>query len=274
MTACAPERDELVEIEPGLTVPRFVLNWSRSAPDEARRLVDRLPDVVQLPDNSVLAVGRGAADLGIELARRRARRVVAMDMAKGRMELARRRLAGEALTPVVEIRPYGRGLRELGDERFGVLLAVDAFRRYGADRSSRHVEELVLEMSSRLEAGGHLAIRFGPPWKAPYGGGVDSRLPWAHLLFPEPVIFDEFRRVRHGNHARTFDDVGVNRITLDRFRRAMQATGLECVHFERNVSDRRAMAIANVICRVLPVDEYLTQNVYGVWRRTTAGGAK
>ena len=36
------------------------------------------------------------------------------------------------------------------------------------------------------------AVAFGPPWKAPYGGGVDSKLPWAHLVFPERVIFEEF----------------------------------------------------------------------------------
>lgn len=271
LTARPPDSDEPVEVEPGLTVPRFVLEWSRSRPEEARTFLGRLPGFVELEGKSVLALGRGAGDLGIEVARRNARRVVAVDMAARLMKLAETRLAEQGTTLPVEIRPFSGSLAGLGDERFDVVLAADAFRRPGAERSSRHLEELVGAMSSHLEDRALLAVGFSPPWKAPYGGGTDSRLPWAHLVFPESVIFDEFRRVRSGNRARTFDDIGVTRITLARFRHAMQKSGLECLHFETNVSSSRAVAAMRAFSQLAPLEEYFTQNVYGVWRRQRSG---
>lgn len=266
-TTRAPGPEELVEVEPGVRVPRFVYDWSRAGPDEARTFLDRLPVAIELQNRTVLALGRGAADLGIVVAQRSPRRVVAFDMAARRLILSQIRLAEDPPEAPIEIEPFVDGLASLGDQRFDVVLAADAFRRYGAPRSSRHLEQLVAELAARLEPGGLLGTGFSPPWKAPFGGGVDSRLPWAHLIFPEPVIFAEFRRVRSGNEARTFDDIGVNRITLARFRRAMVESGLECVALETNVSDSRAVAVMRTLSRLKPVQEYFTQNVYGVWRR-------
>ena len=257
-----------MEVKPGITIPRFVVEWSRSGPEEARTFLERLPSI-ELEGRSVLIVGRGASDLGIEVARRGARRVLVLDMTSRRMMLSQLRLEEEGAPELpLELRPFGGGLVELGEERFDVVLAAEAFRRYGVERSSRHLEELVEEMSSHLTDEGLLGVGFSPPWKAPYGGSTDSRLPWAHLLFPESVIFEEFRRVRDGNRARTFDDIGINRITVARFRQAMSKSGLECLSFETNVSKSRAVAAMRVLSRLEHLEEYFTQNVYGVWSRS------
>ena len=267
LTTRPPGPEDPVEVAPGLTVPRFVLEWSRRGPDEASAFLRRLPETVALEGRSVLAIGRGGADLGIEVARRGAGRVVAIDMATRRMKLSALRLAEQEPALPVEIREYGGSLAELAAESFDVALAADAFRSYGAERSSRHLEELVAEISQRLVDGGLLAVGFGPPWRAPYGGGADSRLPWAHLVFPESVIFEEFRRARSGNVARTFDDIGINRITLARFRDAMRDSRLECLYLETNVGDGRAVAAMRALSRIPRLEEYFTQNVYGVWCR-------
>jgi hypothetical protein len=269
LTSRAPGSDSLVEIERGVTVRRFVLEWSRFGPEHARTLLRRFPERLALTGRSVLALGRGAGDLGIEVARQGARSVVAMEMADDRLKLSRARLAEERDELPIELRPYRGSLGELGADRFDVVLAADAFRRYGADPSSRHLEELVAEVTAHLvEDGGLFAVAFGPAWKAPYGGGIDSRLPWVHLVLPETVIFAEFRRARPGNRARRFEDIGINRITVARFRRAMRDSGLECVFYATNVGDSRALALVRVATRLPGLEEHLTQNVYGVWRRS------
>ncbi|MEO8092007.1 MAG: methyltransferase domain-containing protein [bacterium] len=274
LTTRPPGLEEMVEVQPGLTVPRFVLEWSKHGPEEARAFLGCVPGFVELDGKSVLALGRGGADLGIEVARRRARRVVAVDMAARRMKLTEARIEEEeeARLPV-EIRPFAGSLAELGDERFDVVLAADAFRRYGAERSSRHLEELVGEMSAHLEEGGLLAVGFSPPWKSPFGGSGDSRVPWAHLVFPESVIFEEFRRVRSGNRAQTFDDIGINRITVARFRRAMNESSLKCLCFETNVRQSRAAPAMRALSRLKPLEEYFTLNAYGVWRQPRSDAA-
>jgi SAM-dependent methyltransferase len=262
--------DEPVEIEPGVTVRRFVLEWSRAAEDHARRVLDRLPPGVGLEGRSVLTLGRGAGDLGIEVARRGARRVVAVDMAPDRLKIARARLEADVTGLVVKVRGFVGHLAVLDREQFDLVLAADAFREYGASPSSRHVEQRVGEMALHLAPGGLLVVVVASPWKSPYGGATDSRIPWVHLVVPERVIFEEFRRARPGNLARTFDDIGVNRITLARYRGAMRASGLELVHEARNVGKGPAMALARALAGVRPLEEYVTQNAYGVWRRPSA----
>jgi hypothetical protein len=50
----------------------------------------------------------------------------------------------------------------------------------------------------------------------------------------------------------------------------MRESGLELVHEATNVGNGRAMALARALARVRPLEEYVTQNAYGVWRRSGA----
>src|ERR671924_1749453 len=84
LTTRPPGSEEPVEVKPGVSVPQFVLEWSRSGLGEARKFLERLPAHVELEGQSVLALGRGAGDLGIEVARRGARRVLVLDMTSRR----------------------------------------------------------------------------------------------------------------------------------------------------------------------------------------------
>jgi hypothetical protein len=264
LTCRPPGSEELVELRSGVTVRRFVLDWSRSGPVESRAFLDRLPDSVQLGGRSVLVIGRGAGDLGVEAARRGAGRVVAVDKVPERLELTAAALQDEGEDLPLELRRYTGGLAELGQERFDVVLAVDAFRRAAVDTSSWRIGTLLDEIVAHMKEGGVLAVRWGPPWKSPYGGFTDSRLPWAHLIFPESIVFEEFRRVRPGNQSRTFKE----RVTLAQFRDVMRHTGLECLHVRTNVGDSRAARLVRVASRIAWLEEYLTHNVYGVWRRS------
>jgi SAM-dependent methyltransferase len=210
-------------------------------------------------------LGRGAGDLAIEAARHGAARVTAIDMALYRMQLAEAKLEAETLP--VRISRFRGELAPPGDEPVDLVLASQCFSGYWAEASNGRLESLVEEMSRPLRQGGLLAIEFRPPWKAPFGGAAGSRMPWAHLIFPESVIFDEFRRVRPDSTAHSFADIGINKVTVASFRRAMAASGLECLYLRTNVGDRRLAATIRVLANLPPLREYLTQNIYGVWRR-------
>jgi hypothetical protein len=266
----SPDADDPVEVEPGFEVPRFVLEWARSGPEEARAFLDRVPSPVELEGKYVLAFGRGAGDLGLEVLHRGARAVVALEMAGARADLAiarrnRERRRGDS-SPI-EIRRHRGDPDQLPDGPFDLALATRAFRRYGADPASPHLERSIQGLFECLKAGGLLAIEFGPFWKAPYGGAIDSRLPWAHLIFPEEVIFAEYRRLRAASDAQAFADIGINRITLGRFRRAMSDSGFQPLRVEANVGDGRSIRAARALGRLRVLEEYLAQNLYGVWRR-------
>jgi len=268
LVSAPPLPEDDVEIAPGITIPRYAVTDAEAKRAESEKFLDRLPCELDVRGKSVLEVGCGAGELCMELARRGATRVLGVELADV-VKLAQSRLAGETGL-AVEFRAYGGDLHELGDEHFDVIVSKDSFEHYGAIPGSPSAEQMTHDMGERLVEGGLLVIGFGPLWKAPFGGHLDARrMPWAHLVFPEEVIFDEFRRVRPpGNTSRTFEEGPlVNRMTLKRFRRITGSSGLELVGMETNVTEHPFAGVMRTLARLSAFEEYCTQNVYGVWRR-------
>jgi SAM-dependent methyltransferase len=230
----------------------------------ARRYLARFGDALNVTGKTALDVGCGNGHLCFELARRGAQRVVGADIGG---EKALRNLAQERpeIQQRVEILKTDGTLRELGDERFDLVFSKDSFEHFSDP------ERVVEAMVGAVRPGGQLVIGFGPLWKGPTGGHIDfmTKLPWAHLLFPEPVIMAERRRFRPDEDARRFEEIkgGLNRMTLDRFERIMAGTGLRCSHFATNVSDSPVVRTMAVLRRIGPLREYFTANVYSVWTK-------
>jgi SAM-dependent methyltransferase len=264
-----PLPEEAVEVAPGITFPGYLVHYAQAGAGEAAAFLGRMPDWLELRGKSVLDVGCGLGGLCLEAARRGARRVLGVDVGRPGLEYARWSLAQETDRLPVEFRAYGGDPDELAGERFDVVFSKDSFERYKLPPSVPDLEAMAERIADRLEPHGLLAMRLGPLWKAPYGGHIDAWLPWAHLLFPEEVIFERYRSARlPGKTARTFEEgVGVNRTTLRRFRDVMDRTRLECLHFETNVGDSRAINGMRALSRMPGIHEFFTQNVYGVWRR-------
>jgi SAM-dependent methyltransferase len=264
-----PHRAEPVEISPGSTFPRYLVEYGQAAPRQAATFLDRVRPWVDVRDRSVLDVGCGAGAVCLEAARRGARRVLVVDVAADAIRYARSMLAAENRPWPVEYLAYGGDPEELDEERFDVVISKDAMTYYGTRPGSPDAEAMVHRMARRLSDGGLLAMRAGPLWKAPYGGRLDSWLPWAHLVFPEPIIFERYRLDRRSTKtATTFEEgLGVNRMTLDRLRGIMRRSGLECLQFATNVSDHPAVKVMRGLARLPWLEEYCTQNAYGVWRR-------
>jgi SAM-dependent methyltransferase len=259
----------LVEVEPGFSVPRYIVTVELDPFESAERFFRRLPEWLDLTGKRVLDVGCGRGELCILMAQLDAAEVVGVELSEQGAELARATLRRADGDLPVEFRSYGGDLHELGAERFDAVVSKDSFEHYGAYPGSPTADEMVRDMASLLVDGGLLVIGFGPLWKAPYGGHIDTKMPWAHLIFPEEVIFDEFRRARPpGKTARTFEEgTGVNRMTLRRFRSIMADSGLECLSVATNVSDNPAVKVMRRVARVPGLEEYFTHNAFGVWRR-------
>jgi SAM-dependent methyltransferase len=232
--------------------------------ESTRRFFERFEGGLDVRGKSVLDVGAGRGEVVIELAHRGAERVVGVDI-----KVPDQALKMIAEDPVaagrVELVATDGRLRELGSDTFDLVLSKDSFEHF-ADP-----ESFIFTLARFVKPGGALAIGFGPLWKSPTGGHIEymTRVPWAHLLFPEEVIMDERRRFRPEDGARTFEEIpgGINRMTLARFLAIMESSGLERVYFATNVSDNRIVRLMKVLSRVRPLREFFTTNVYGVWRK-------
>ena len=264
-----PLPEERVEVAPGVSFAGYLVHYAEAGAGEAAAFFDRMPSWLDVRGKSVLDVGCGLGGLCVEAARRGARKVLGVDVGRPGIEYARWSLSQRSDRLPVEFRPYGGDPDELGGERFDVVLSKDSFERYKLPPSVPDLHAMAERMADRLEPDGLLAVRLGPLWRAPYGGHLDSWLPWAHLLFPEEVIFERYRRARlPGKTARTFEEgVCVNRTTLSRFRAVMDATRLERLHFATDVGDGRAIRAMRALSRLPGAEELFAQNAYGIWRR-------
>lgn len=236
--------------------------------ESTARFFARLEGLVEVEERSVLDVGCGRGATCVGLARRGAASVVGVDLEIAPQ--ARQLVAGDPeLAARIELVETSGALAELGSQTFDVVLSKDSFEHY-ADP-----ESFILTIASFVAPGGLLAIGFGPPWRSPTGGHLDymTRVPWAHLLFPEEVIMDERRRFRPAEEARSFEEIrgGLNRMTLRRFEAIMRSSGLECISLETNVSDNPVVRVMKVVAKLPPLRELFTTNVYGVWRKSAAG---
>jgi 2-polyprenyl-3-methyl-5-hydroxy-6-metoxy-1,4-benzoquinol methylase len=229
-----------------------------------RRFLGRFDPPLRFASRTVLDVGCGGAVLCVEAARQGAQHVTGVDLG---IDVARAYVEqqdGEVAAKVSLVRTAG-DLSELGDQRFDMIVSKDSFEHYDEP------ENFITTMTDRLNPGGELVIGFGPLWKSPFGGHINymTWVPWAHLLFAERVIMDERRRFRPNENARHWSEIqgGLNQMTLQRFQRIIQTSGLECVYFATNVSDNRVVKAMDTFSKVPGLREFFTANVYAILRQ-------
>jgi SAM-dependent methyltransferase len=90
--------------------------------------------------------------------------------------------------------------------------------------------EAILEsIHTILKPGGKFFVHFGPPWKHPYGlhHYFMVKWPWMHLLFSEQRFMrlrPLFRPNEDNSGKKTWEDTGMNRMTLARFEKLTSAS--------------------------------------------------
>ena len=231
-----------------------------------QRLFRRLGGRLSVQAKSVLDVGCGMGPTCIYAALNGARKVIGVDIITDHLDYARAKLHRDypELVNIVEYRHTRGDLEELGSEKFDVIISHDAFEHYSDP------EGMVAKFEQLLEAHGVLVLTFAPLWKSPYGGHITwiTRLPWAHLLFPESIIMREWRRLIPSENVQRFEDAqgGMNRMTLARFRTIMRNSNLECLYLDTNVSEKPIMKLVRPLSRIPLLEEFLTHNVYSLWR--------
>jgi SAM-dependent methyltransferase len=231
-----------------------------------QRFLQRLEGHVEVRGKTVLDVGCGTGDMAAIIAGEGAERVVGIDLHidPGEHQQLTARYGADIAGRVELVQTEG-DMRELGEQQFDVVFSKEAMEHYDDP------EGFVPLMVRRVRPGGVLAMGFGPLWKAFDGGHMNymTRMPWAHLLFPEDVIMAERRRFRPEEDASHFGEIlgGLNKMTLARFEAIMERSGLEPTFVKHNAGDHPAVRAMDKLARLRPLREYFTNNVYGVWTR-------
>jgi SAM-dependent methyltransferase len=231
---------------------------------DTQRYQQRFDGHLSVAGRSVLDVGCGYGSSCFEFARQGAKRVLGIDIDAKFVAFAQDRLAREPrLAARLEFRHVDAQGADLG-ETFDLAISKDSFEHI-ADP-----ERYLAALKRYVGPGGEIAIGFGPLWRSPYGAHQlqMSRLPWAHLIFPERVVMREWRRIGFPGGATTYAEIagGLNKMTLGRFERVLEDPELERVFFATNQTTARSGRLLKTLARLPGAREACTFNVYALSR--------
>jgi SAM-dependent methyltransferase len=184
---------------------------------------------------TVLDFGCGAGEQVVELAQRGAAHVIGVDIDQQLLNRAARNVdaAGVAAKCTLVSAPP--------PQQVDLVLSLDCFEHFSDPAG------VLRTVAGILKPDGEFWISFGPPWFHPLGGHLFSVFPWAHLLFSEEALF-RWRADFKPDKARSYDEVGLNKMTVHRFRRLVENSPFRCVELEP-VPIRRFRWLASPLTR-------------------------
>ena len=260
--------DELKQPTETLDLPDEYLDGEfRSDYQHADQLFERLGERLDITGKDVIEVGSGLGAVSVRAAEAGASRVVGVEIVPKWVDFANGKVARDysELRGRLSFALTQGGVEEAGTRVFDVVISHDAFEHYSDPAS------MLRRFSSLLSEDGLLVLTFAPLWKSPYGAHIIymTKLPWAHLIFPERIVMAEKRRLLPKENSYRYEDAigGLNRMTLARFRALMEDSDFRCVYLATNVSEKKVMRLFRAISRVPFLEEYFTHSVYSIWRR-------
>ncbi len=172
----------------------------------------------QTRDKDVLDFGCGPGEEVVEIAEHGARHVAGIDLRQKWLELGAQHAAARG---VADRCTFAREWREPVD----LIVSLDSFEHF-ADPAG-----VLTHMRSLLRPGGQVLVAFGPTWYHPLGGHIYSVFPFSHLLFSERALV-RWRSMHKKDGATTIAESGLNKMTIRRFIRLVEASPLRFASFE------------------------------------------
>jgi SAM-dependent methyltransferase len=172
----------------------------------------------QLRDKEVLDFGCGPGSEAVEIAEHGARHVIGIDLREHWLEL------GIEHADAAGVADRCTFAREWSDP-VDVIVSLDSFEHF-ADPAG-----VLAHMRRLLRPGGQVLAAFGPTWFHPLGGHLYSVFPFSHLLFSERALV-RWRSLHKSDGATTIEESGLNKMTIRRFIRLVEASPLRFASFE------------------------------------------
>ena len=198
-------------------------------------------------DKEVLDFGCGPGAEAVEIAEHGARHVIGIDLRQRWLELGAELAVAQG---VADRCTFAREWKDPVD----LIVSLDSFEHF-ADPAG-----VLAHMRGLLRPGGKVLAAFGPTWYHPLGGHIYSVFPFSHLLFSERALV-RWRAMHKSDGATTIAESGLNKMTISRFIRLVEASPLKFASFEllpirplRRLANRltREFTTAAVRCSLVP----------------------
>jgi len=205
-----------------------------------------------------------------------ARQVVGIDIRESAVRDAANFVSTELPAYVDRIRFSSAPIGELERQAFDLVVSKDAFE---------HIIDaptMLRELSYRLSPSGRMFIGFSPLYHSPYGdhdrrrtafrdwgaaGALLAAVPWGHLVM-EPLIVRRHRKIQ-GRDIQTIQDLNLNAMNIDEFRRYIEEAGLMEHYFATNQGHNPLRVLFSMFTRVPVLRRYCTYNAYCILQHRT-----
>jgi SAM-dependent methyltransferase len=172
----------------------------------------------QTRDKDVLDFGCGPGGEAVEIAEHGARHVIGVDLRQKWLDLGVEHAEAHGVADRCTF------VREWSDP-VDLIVSLDSFEHF-ADPAG-----VLAHMRGLLRPGGKVLAAFGPTWYHPLGGHIYSVFPFSHLLFSERALV-RWRALHKSDGARTIEESGLNKMTIRRFIKLVEASPLRFASFE------------------------------------------
>jgi len=116
--------------------------------------------------------------------------------------------------------------------------------------------DALLEARRVLAPGGRIHLSFGPLWYSPWGGHMFTfiYIPWLHLLAPQRTVLGA-RSFFRSDGARTYEQAGVFKMTVGKFRRLLDQCGMDVEYLHLRATKNLRLALKFPVLRELMCSE-------------------
>ncbi len=200
---------------------------------EDPRFWRRLGGAPDMRGKRVLDLGCGLGSLCTNIAELGAAEVVGLDLDEENIEFAKARLLQRAPHLRERVRFLCEDIRTSSIGTFDYIVSKDAFE---------HISDLpgvIAAMARLLCPDGRVYVSLGPLYNRPLGdhGRLELMLPWAHVIVPERLSLRRLNE-RHDAKYASVEELGLNKYTVDDYRRVLRASGLVIDSYKENQTER------------------------------------
>ncbi len=203
------------------------VEYARFEYDKAHRFLERFPFAPDLTGLRVMDLGCRNGGACVRYAVEGAARTVGVDIDPAFFPPGRALARELGVEDKVSFELSSDTELPIESGSIDVVLTEDVFEHL-ADP-----EAIFSELSRILVPGGRIFARFGPLWYHPHGVHLWEVFPgpWTHVLFPERVVVEvRHRHKQDGNHGHTYRDIGLNEMSVGRFRNLVDHSGFDLEH--------------------------------------------
>lgn len=231
----------------------------------------RFEYVPSVRNKKVMDFGCGQGLLSLNLLDKGASEVIGVDNDEVILNFARAKLPQGAKSHKVSF--TSKPLQSLSSEYFDYVFTKDAFEH------CHDFEEVFYHLQRVLKTGGSLVIGFGPLWNSPFGdhkilqAALGFSLPWLHLLLPDEVLKNLFNNSSMGTKKKVMKnkieciDSYLNKITLERFFKAVEANNLEITYCNINAHQNNFLNAIGKLKALFFLGKYWERNAYCILKK-------